>query len=882
MILNKGSGAFIMTISDTASNRGVHVLAVFMAIMLVLSPVSYAWSPADTVGNIYSYIKSAVGMLVAPFAVSGSSYIDSKEVNVEFDRSGGTWSSYHADGTCGDAYIKVSSSPKQEQRIFDYSNQGLVDKVVITSFNIEDKSCKSSGSTSTPNTASYEVKCTNGISTETIGTGIVSIYKSYGVSFQEYISGVPKTYIPSSECSKVIVDISISKRLQSYGSGSDTPLKSQLLFNIYTKPSKFCADGVTPVGGCSSNSVKTCDNDGGQLYDDCVRCNSCTQTYGVGYTCQSSTNTCYKPPQCTNNQPIGCAGNIWCSSDGAVASFNCLQCPSSPPVGRVCKSDGSAWVQCNFDKQCADNDPMTINEQCINNACQSDQVRKCSDGTLLGECSTLQKGKKCTASGNSQTLTWSCDSCSNQCPSGYSCVNSGMDKGICEQTCASRGGHICDVDSVCPNNNYYADTYESNCCQSDCNTPCASQGGVICSGLESCYGGRTITSTDSEKCCVDNGDCRIKCEGVGRACPGNMQCKQSTILTSDVSDCCMKLSGIDQCTSAPVLTFDNLKEHSVLENLRYDITCSPASDCYGKPVQISLYDSNNDLIQQQSQYLDSSGKAQTDFMPVSMPGAYDVQLVFQSDYFDDLTLRRTVTVGGGLLVTTNIKDISYVNRPVVIDIDVKDTTGNFVSLSRITPIATLTGNVLTGSEFQLAEVSTGKYKITLNTQKTGDLQIKITMERRGFKTEYKTLYTKLEKPRIVLVLDAPTDVSSYNPIPIKVITSDPQAYALAVDYVNIVVTDSYGKKSTLTATKNVMKEGEWTAQLIPSDVSGVFYIVDVGVTKAGYDSVSDQVKINVNPPANNLFDPTTIVIGVVGAVVLLSLIGAGLRMVRGG
>lgn len=709
--------------------------------------------------------------------------------------------------------------------------------------------------------------------------------------------------------------------------------------------SKTCTNNVcqyTPAGPINSNTDGNCCTAKGWLQKDTLGTTGQGAKTNLVLSCVSITGSSYKRLTCPSglNSFDGChytqnGDNIIYEGQQSSASFTSSICSSlassafyyKHAISNLADADcsnyqcpngikeaGENCANCNSDAPCL----TAQGEKCITTqgidygTC----VRKCaSDGTLVGDCSTAERGKKCMNSGSANDLDWKCTECDNQCPSGFTCNQDSASSTFnqCIPTCSQKGGYIIVADQTCPNNDFYQDVYEGSnkCCKAPLIQTCAMQSGIKCPADQQCLHGHTTTATDSDlvapslpgaHCCVKdagstiNQECKRTCDGIGRACLSTERCKGTTESTADVSACCLNDGGTSQCSSAPSISLDTASvAYSIDEILVYDLLCTPANICDGRPVKAGLYAADGQFLFDKTLLFDAAGKASvtfgklTDLSPPRAPGTYTIK-IHQDPYltFPAIDFSREVAIGTGLKVVANTNDILYNNEPIKIVVTITDYSDVPVSLSRLTATATIGTQTVTPTPEM---TSIGKYSITITTQQVGLLTLNLKLEAANAKTYDRKINVDVRKPTVAakVTIDGCTftgtscDATSYAPLTIRVRTYDPQEKPVQVDLIKAEISKSAGFPDELKFQRSTYNPNEWTARFTPAQETGVYYTADITVEKAGWDTVPIvSPKININTQKTDLLDPVVIA-GALGVIIIV-IVGYGFiqRKLAGG
>jgi MYXO-CTERM domain-containing protein len=242
-----------------------------------------------------------------------------------------------------------------------------------------------------------------------------------------------------------------------------------------TLPLNACVLSATCQGGtCTATSTKTCAPSG----NTCAPTGVCDPSNGIcGYAPVTNGTTCNDNNPCTDNDHCSggtCTGTPNSNTCGADQCHDAGQC--NPATGTCSGTPKANGTQCN------DNDPTTVNDQCVNGSCvgvnpcagQADGTA-CSNGVVSnGTCS----GGVCTATttgcagkpdgtacddGNSSTIN-------DHCVSGV-CVGTPVTSSCTGQ----QDGTACDDHNAC--------TRSDQCL----NGVCTGTNPVVCAAPSACH-----------------------------------------------------------------------------------------------------------------------------------------------------------------------------------------------------------------------------------------------------------------------------------------------------------------------------------------------------------------------------------------------------------
>jgi len=333
-------------------------------------------------------------------------------------------------------------------------------------------------------------------------------------------------------------------------------------------------------GSCQPGQPVNC-NDGNPCTDD-----SCTPDVGCTHAANSlpceDGNPCTLPGTCAqgaceSGPPMACDDANGCTDDTCDPSSGCKHTPNALPCsdgnacteGDHCQASGCVsgnLVNCD-DKNvctddacdpatgctyalnkapCSDGNPATLNDVCLNGACQPGAVLGCDDGNECtddtqapdGSCKHTPVAKPCNDN--------------NECTSGDVCANG---------KCSYSSIVTCDDKSVCT-----TDTCDplAGCVYSLNSAPC--DDGDVCTTGDHCHLGACISS--GKMTCLDGNPCTDDSCAPGAGCqfaPISAACDDANACTT--ADHC----AAGACSGTPVTCDD--------KNLCTDDSCNPATGC---------------------------------------------------------------------------------------------------------------------------------------------------------------------------------------------------------------------------------------------------------------------------------------------------------------
>ncbi len=328
-----------------------------------------------------------------------------------------------------------------------------------------------------------------------------------------------------------------------------------------------CADGTCQPG----KGTLDCDDGNPCTIDSCNPATGCAHGNSSG-ACDDG-NLCTLNDQCVNGSCVG-GPPPDCDDDNPCTKDVC-----QPGLGCVHNAVAGA---------CSDGDPCTLNDQCINGACQAGPTVVCDDGNPCtvdscdadGLCLFAPTDGACS-DGNACTV-------GDHCEEGK-CVTGGMlncnDQNVCtNDSCDPAKGCVhllnqapCDDEDVC--------TYGDHCSLGDC----------IASGTLTCNDGNPCTADscnpksgcefkpDDDGACSDNNACTDDDHCSGGSCLAGslVSCDDGNLCTDDSCDPksgCVHLFNSIPCDDGELCTIDDHCDQGLCVGGE-DLDCDDGNPC---------------------------------------------------------------------------------------------------------------------------------------------------------------------------------------------------------------------------------------------------------------------------------------------------------------
>ena len=341
-----------------------------------------------------------------------------------------------------------------------------------------------------------------------------------------------------------------------------------LTFTVKSEPP--CTNECSTFGAkqCSGTTgYKTCGN---YDPDSCLEWSSVTKC-PTGQTCSSGVcqttctpKTCASLKYACGSASDGCGKTLNCGTcaSGKICNANkCVVCvPNTVSGCKVCKSDGSAWVD--TDSKCASG------QKCQNGVCVAICTPTCTTSGAK-QCSGTASYQICALSGG--CLKWGA---ATACPTGQTCSGTGVCKTRCTPKTCSSLGYTCGTASDGCGKTLNCGTCASGkvCVSGKCLicTPNSVSGCKVCKSDGSAWVDTDSKCASGQKC--QNGVCVAKYEctpyqingcaycaadGSGwlddnSKCDNGKKCSFGKCVTSCTNEC--TTSGAKQCSGNGVQT----------------------------------------------------------------------------------------------------------------------------------------------------------------------------------------------------------------------------------------------------------------------------------------------------------------------------------------